>query len=1109
MVEDNGTLFVGGRFRYFSPRVGAGVIAHAGTGANLTAALNINGPVISAIADGVGGWFIGGNFTKVAGQKRAGIARIGADGSLDPVFRPNVIYGSVRSMLLQGSTLYIGGTFENVNNITRRGLAALDLAGGLLSWEPLLQDASFVAVYAVEAFGTSIAFGGNFSSVNGTNRMGLAAVDANGNLDPWDPQLAGGGGCSQPRVEVLKASGSLLYVGGCFESVQGQPRQSLAAFGAAGTVTSLDAQMLPTSRVYGLDVSGSDLFVAGSFFQLGGASRSGLGAVNVASGLATPFNPSGPTFVSCIKAVGSTVYVGWGSDSPFGIGLSRSYAAAFNASNGALLAWDPQVTGGVQTLAESGGRVFAGGRFAGAGGGHMRSGVAALDTSGALLAWAPALTSTALPDVKSLSVMGGLVYVAGQHDGTATLYRPGLVAIDRFSGLAAPGFNASMSSFGPWVLTASASALYVGGSFSSAGGQPRNYLAALDLLSGSALPFRADANGTVDKLALGNNRLYAAGQFALLSNTARQALGAVDPDTGVIDAFSAGPIVMDSFGQTIQAFLPQGADIYVAGAFSSINGVSRRRLARLDPGGGVQAFDAQISADSWSGPNALIRYQDSLLAAGFHGGLQGYRREWLFQVDPDSGSLGAWRFKAADSGTQTSFSVLGSRLVMGGHFTFPDGVIGQHICFLSPGPDGTPDAYEPQDENYSGAVALVPGAPPIQRTFHDAFESTSGDVFAFSVVSGTSYTIETLNLQGGADPTLSLVHIPNYPDFTGYRILGLSDDRDPGDRNAWLEWTADLDGIVILSVSPADPADSGAGVAYSIQVSAALPGTPTVTPTPSPSPTETPSATGTATPSSSPTSTDTGTYTGTTSPTAMASLTATPTETPSGTGTASPSATPTASEAYSPTETPTGTLTSTATPASSATPSQTLTGTDSPTPTVSESPTVTLSYMDTPTPSATPSSTETPTASLTATPSPSVSATVTIAESPTVSPSFTASPNATETQTPGGPTVTSTTVVPDDGVVLLKVVAAPNPDPRRFFFELSGNASKIRWTVYTSAYTRVLESETGPMAGPWASIPAPLEFLSLPNGLYYIRASVQGGDGVWTQPKTAKVFRAR
>jgi hypothetical protein len=85
----NNILYAGGAFTQIGTLEAYAASLSPTTGAPDFSILNPNGEVSAAVADGFGGWIIGGNFTKVGGQTRNYIARINANGSLS-AWRPNV-----------------------------------------------------------------------------------------------------------------------------------------------------------------------------------------------------------------------------------------------------------------------------------------------------------------------------------------------------------------------------------------------------------------------------------------------------------------------------------------------------------------------------------------------------------------------------------------------------------------------------------------------------------------------------------------------------------------------------------------------------------------------------------------------------------------------------------------------------------------------------------------------------------------------------------------------------------------------------------------------------------------------------------------------------------
>ena len=87
------------------------------------------------VSDGAGGWFIGGDFSRigaVAQQHR----HIRSDGQLDGGFDPGAD-GRVTALARSGGTVYVGGLFGRIGGRQRRFLAALRASDGRATdWRP-------------------------------------------------------------------------------------------------------------------------------------------------------------------------------------------------------------------------------------------------------------------------------------------------------------------------------------------------------------------------------------------------------------------------------------------------------------------------------------------------------------------------------------------------------------------------------------------------------------------------------------------------------------------------------------------------------------------------------------------------------------------------------------------------------------------------------------------------------------------------------------------------------------------------------------------------------------------------------------------------------------
>src|SRR2546427_10123 len=88
------------------------------------------------------------------------------------------------------------------------------------------------------------------------------------------------------------------------------------------------------------------------------------------------------------------------------------------------------------------------------------------------------------------------------------------------------------------ALAVSGNTVYAGGEFTNVGGQPRARVAAIDALTGAALPLDIGTDGTVRALALAQGRLCLGGDFMNVDGQIRHHLAAVDCATGQVAAWN-------------------------------------------------------------------------------------------------------------------------------------------------------------------------------------------------------------------------------------------------------------------------------------------------------------------------------------------------------------------------------------------------------------------------------------------------------------------------------------------------------------------------------------------------------------------------------------------
>jgi hypothetical protein len=402
-----GVLYAGGAFTDAGGNPSADYIARwNGTAWAALGSPTLNGAV-HAIAWFGGKVYAGGVFSNAGGNQNADFLAVWDGRSWGTVCNApgSAITGNVSALEVIGSTLYVGGAFQNGAGIASADyLLACDLQTGAAR-STVDTDGDFSGVvYALtsDRNGTLYAGGGfiNLDRIPAADK--IASLDGGG----WHALGSGpgpGGGAVTDFVRSLASSGNTIYVGTDSLDVGGIPqadhvvRWNGSAWSALGANTAGTNGWFPTSAsINSLTASGSGVYAGGNFQNANGEPR----ADQIAYFDGSAWQPVG-------------------SD---------------GAGNGPL-------NGNVTALAIFGGRLVAGGSFANAGGNPLASSVAAF-RPGAVPPGGPATgtpTGTVLLNGKPFA--GGPVPFGSRVDvtkgtlrlvtdtGTLLVYGQGAVAI--------------------------------------------------------------------------------------------------------------------------------------------------------------------------------------------------------------------------------------------------------------------------------------------------------------------------------------------------------------------------------------------------------------------------------------------------------------------------------------------------------------------------------------------------------------------------------------------------------------------------------------------------------------------------------------------------------
>ncbi|MES2387930.1 MAG: PQQ-binding-like beta-propeller repeat protein [Bacteroidota bacterium] len=663
-VEDK--IYVAGKFNSIGLPCGSGVSVNITDGSRLTGALpKVNGKIFASISDGAGGWYIGGRFNKIGSVTLKGIARLNPDLTLNTTFS-QVKLGEndfgVGAFALYGNTLYIGGDFNSVGGLPRNGIAALDAGtGAVLPWKPELDNIYTSSVHALAIVQNKLFIGGNFKSINGIERGNIAAFQLpSGILSDWTPPSGSGPG----EVHSMAFSDENLYIGGW--GISSYNINTGIINNRLNVSLSFEEGDNPFKCVA---ISGNTLFVGGSFKNVNGQPRNNIAAVNASTGELLGWNPGTDGHVESMCLFDDKLFFG-GVFTNAG-GVERFCAAATNVTTGQMLDWNPAPGDDVITISATPGGVYIGGSFHSTGSIGRNSLAAIVANTGMPLNWNP-VSFTAVKDTlpywespmfyniyNSLEVSGNSVYVTGNFTHLGNERRNHAGAFDATTGQPTswnPSPDSTLSG-----LVAAGNLVYAAGAFRNIGGQARNGIAALDAETGIATDWNpAPDKNYITSMAISGNTIYVSGAFTNIGGQSRKAVAALNVLTGL-----ATPWHYDS-AEVAYSIKPANGKIYIIGnnfqqypdPYFKNENYYRGFIAATDTSGTAQTF----WTNSFQGRRSIAFSADMLFTAGTIGEFNYYRNN-LSRAKTDNG-VANWGL-TTDS-TLNVVSVYGDELYLGG-----------------------------------------------------------------------------------------------------------------------------------------------------------------------------------------------------------------------------------------------------------------------------------------------------------------------------------------------------------------------------------------------------------------------------------------------------------
>ncbi|WP_406672962.1 delta-60 repeat domain-containing protein [Natronospira sp.] len=536
------------------------------------------------------------------------------------------------------------------------------------------------------------------------------------------------------------------FVGGAFDTIQGEPRENLARLNADGSLDQDWDVPAPGSFVFAMAVSDDRLYVGGSFDSLAGDSDyQHVGALELDGSLDTAFDASEITnTVRSMVLDGDDLYLG---------GHFTDNVTALNAGDGSPIdLFDASTDGPVWHVSRHDDRLFVGGLF-GQANGEARSGLAAFEVLDGILDDFDA-------DISGMAVTsvigdGDDLIIGGWFEEVGGAEREAVARVDQDTGAVRDDWSVDMPEGAIiYDLALHDGMLYIAGeNFSYIGDERLTNFARVEAGSG-------EPDGDWNPVAVGLR-----GHEFLISGETMLAFGNVDYMGGYdrprLASFSLvdfgltdwNPVINDGEVRTIA---PEGSTVYVGGSFSQANGV--------DVGNAVAFTQVDGDLDGWNpstdGPvNALVLKDDgNLYMGGEFTEVAGQSWGSLTYLDGDVGQPFLVNDPELDGPVYTiAKDSPANAIAVGGSFSESGGSTRENAAFFDDS-DLTLRNWTPDPDGTVHAIATNTDPSPSHTTFlAGGFQNIAGESQEyFAQIDGNS---ELADATGAAVPMRAVSYL--------------------------------------------------------------------------------------------------------------------------------------------------------------------------------------------------------------------------------------------------------------------------------------------------------------------------------------------------------------
>lgn len=725
-----------------------------------------NGAITNIVADGSGGKFLCGDFSKVGNFNRKSLVHLNAENKVTALSLE--LNGAVNDVLIDEieNALYIGGSFTTVNGVKRNNLCAIDLDSyDLMPWNPQTNG----RVYDLEQKGDTIFFSGGFSGVGKIRQYSLT-------LDLDENKIVDKGLVTDRQIRSAEPDGEGgWFIGGNFTTVQGVDQPRLAHIDADGNLTdfapniTLDGTYNFYITVNTIVLEDGVIYIGGNFNAVNGIPRRNAAALDAETGQVLPWRPNPNEQVRHIEAYNDSILLG-GDFTRIKTDQTKEFLALVDKQSGIPSnSFDYNFNSIVREFKVNGSNIHVVGDFSFVSNILSNTFVTLHPEDGT---FTPVDASSRLTGTMyCLELVGDTLFVGGDFsEVNPTIGVQHLAAFNWVSGelydWTGPSFAQGLGSGrGIYELERVDNQLYIGGKYYKADGIPHQLVVSIDLQNmqlGEPLFsfFELYYDNRCTLLEKGNGELLISSNCESAQPNLRLNFGAVSRTGEILDLtipMSDGGIWTELSFDRVSDIEVVDDKIYAAGDFiggNYLNNVSyllsaSRITGEVDPSFGN--LNGRVITFERDG--------DKLYFGGEFTEIDGESKRFMSRINLPTNSLDAWNVFIQGTRVNT-IEVDGSDFYCGGDFTRVKGIDRANFARINKsGFVVEPFVLEPNGEVFSifkqGSDILVGGS--------------------FSRISTPNLTFNTPNLSVLDRLTGNLIEIDGYPNGLVQRVA-LTDD---------------------------------------------------------------------------------------------------------------------------------------------------------------------------------------------------------------------------------------------------------------------------------------------------------------------------------------------